>query len=140
MQVVDVLRDDLHVEMIFQFPDRVVSGIRLFRQQLAPPDVVEVDDRFAVASQCFGGAYVLDAVFVPQPVGVAESRDAAVGTDSGAGEDNDFFPVFHNFYFILLINETFRRASQDVPTLLAVGFGQREVRVLPDCIGSFPAP
>ena len=52
--------------MIFQSANGLVTCVRTASEQLAPPDVIELDDLFPVAGQCLGRADVLDAVFVPQ--------------------------------------------------------------------------
>lgn len=109
VQVVDVLRDHVHVEMIFQSANGLVTCVRTASEQLAPPDVIELDDLFPVAGQCLGRADVLDAVFVPQTVRVAEGGQAAVGAHAGAGEDYDlFYGLFHGMIGL----DTFGGAKQ----------------------------
>ena len=91
VQVVDVLGNDFHVEMLFQGGNGAMRRIGLFLQHVPPPGVVKVNDPVAVIPQSFRGAHVLDAVILPQPVRIAEGGDAAVGAYSGAGKDHEFF-------------------------------------------------
>ena len=82
--------------MVFQPANGLVTRVRTASEQLAPPDVIELDDLFPVAGQCLGRADVLDAVLVPQAVRVTEGGQAAVGAYAGAGEDYDlFYGLFH---------------------------------------------
>ena len=86
VEVVDILRDDLHVEIAFQAGNGLVGGIGLCGKHLAATHVVEPDDRIAVVAEGFGCAYILDAVVGPEAVGIAECSYSAVGTYAGTGE------------------------------------------------------
>ena len=117
VQVVDVLRDHVHVEMIFQSANGLVTCVRTASEQLAPPDVIELDDLFPVAGQCLGRADVLDAVFVPQTVRVAEGGQAAVGAHAGAGEDYDlFYGLFHGMIGLDTFGGANRAEDVSVPS------------------------
>ena len=72
-----------------------MARVRLFFHYFAAADVVEIYDRIAVFPQGFRGAYVLYTVFVPQSVGIAESRNAAIGAHPGSGKYYEF--LFHAY-------------------------------------------
>ena len=91
MQVVYVLRQALDLEIPFQPRDGLVPGIGLRGEHLAAAHVVKPDDRGTVMRQRLGRADILDPVGSPQPVGIAEGRQAAVGADPRTRKNDDFF-------------------------------------------------
>lgn len=68
-----------------------MCGIGFRGEHFAAAVVVETDHAPAVKVQRLGDTDLLDLVIAPRSVGVAERRKAAVGADTGAGEDNEFF-------------------------------------------------
>lgn len=91
VEIVDILRDDVDVEMLFEFRNGVVRRIGLLFEQFAPALVVEFDNRRAVVAQRLGRTHVLDTIGGPQSVGIAESGQTAVGTHSGTGKYHNLF-------------------------------------------------
>ena len=88
VQVVDVLRDDSHVEVLFKLFQAEVGGIRLLVEQLPAQVVVERVDKRRIAHETVVARHVHHRVVVPQAVGVAECRQSALGADSSAGEND----------------------------------------------------
>ena len=116
VEVVHVLRDDLHVVRALQLRDGPVSCVGGCGEHFASAHVVETYDRGAVACQRFGGADILDAVVGPQAVGVAEGGQSAVGAHAGAGEDND---LFHNLGALRTPRSRLRRSERGLDGALS---------------------
>lgn len=91
VQVIDVLRQHLDLEIPLQSRDGFMPGIGPCGEHLAAAHVVKFDDRGTVMRQCLGGADILDPVGSPQPVGIAEGRQTAVGAYPRTRKNDDFF-------------------------------------------------
>ena len=63
--------------------------IGLDRAKPRPACIVECVDQRGIAAECLGRRDILDAVALPQPVGPAEGRKAALGRHARAGQDDD---------------------------------------------------
>ena len=79
VEVVDVLGDDADVVVALEVGESVVAGVGRGLVELFAAGVVEIVHQAGVTLPGFGGAHVLDAVFLPEAVAVAEGADAALG-------------------------------------------------------------
>lgn len=52
---------------------------------------VKIDDLRPIVAQRLGRTDIFDSVVGPQPVGIAESSQSAVGTHAGTRKNNDLF-------------------------------------------------
>ena len=91
MQVVDILRDDVYVEIFLEIGQEQMPGVGHNFVELAPALVVEFEDEFWVFPETFGCGYVLDVVAFPQTIGIPKGFEPAFGRDTGAGEHDEFF-------------------------------------------------
>ena len=89
VEVIDVLRQHLDLEIPLQLRDGPMPGVRLGGEHLAAAFVVKFDHGGAVVRQGFGRADILDAVVGPQAVRIAERGKTAVGAHPGARK-NDY--------------------------------------------------
>ena len=93
MQVVDVLRDQqkLALPTIFQLGQGQMPCIRRDGRitQLGATHVVEALYQRRITGEAFGRGYLFDAVVFPEAVSGAEGANAALGGDTGAGENDD---------------------------------------------------
>lgn len=94
VEVVDILGDDLHVEVVFEGSDAAVGVVGGDVGELGAAVVVELVDKGGVTSEAVGRANVHDVVLFPKAVGVAECCDAAFGADACAGRYYKF--LFHD--------------------------------------------
>ena len=94
VQVVHVLGDDTYAPAghLLKLGQGQVPGIRGHGAGLGAALVIEVQHQGRVAGKAFGRGHVLDAVLLPQPIGVAEGADAAFGRYAGAGK---YYKVGH---------------------------------------------
>ena len=88
MKVVDVLGHHIHMEPTFQFGDRPMGLVRLSGQHLGAAQVVEVQHLGGVFPPSFGGGHLFNAVLLPEPIGIAEGLQAALGAHPSTGEDH----------------------------------------------------
>lgn len=102
VQVVDVLRDDPHVEILFQFREAAMALIRLGREDLLPALVIKIEDKARIGPESLGRGDILHPVMLPQAVGVPEGRDTAFGAHPGAGQHDKF--LFHELFELAIDN------------------------------------
>jgi len=88
VEVIHVLRDNANVKVALQGRQSAVAVVGLGAKQFASAGVVEVEDKLRIAGEALGRGDIFDAIILPQPVGVAEGGDAALGAHAGAGEDD----------------------------------------------------
>lgn len=92
-EVVDILGDVQNVELRLQAGDAFVGFVGPCRLYPVEPQFVEPQDESRVSSPAAGTGYVLDAVVLPQAVGIAEGGDATFGGQPRAAKhDYRFFP------------------------------------------------
>ena len=91
VQIIDILGNYLHVETLFQARNSAMARIRLLPEHLAAAHVVKIDDLRPIVAQRLGRTDIFDPVVGPQPVGIAESSQSAVGTHAGTRKNNDLF-------------------------------------------------
>ena len=96
VQVIDVLRDDPHVEVLFQFRKAAMALIRLGGEDLFPALVIKIEDEARIGPESLGRGDILHPIMLPQAVGVPEGRDTAFGAHPGAGQHDKF--LFHELY------------------------------------------
>ena len=88
VEVIHVLRDNADVKIALQRRQSAVAVVGFGAEEFAAAGVVEVEDKLRIASEALGRGDIFDAIILPQPVGVAEGGDAALGAHAGAGEDD----------------------------------------------------
>ena len=79
VEVIDVLRYDVHVVVLFQVHERAVGGVGLRVEELAAAFVVEAVDEGRVLAEAGGRGYFHHGMVFPQAARVAEGRYAAFG-------------------------------------------------------------
>ena len=91
VEIVDVLSDEQEAARPFGIEPRQrdMRGIGRDLRQRGAARVVEGLDQHRIARERLRCRDILDAVPLPQPVGAAERRHAALGGDAGAGQDDD---------------------------------------------------
>src|SRR3546814_5187324 len=90
VQIVHVLRDDSQVDpCIFEPRQREVGGVGGDGCGGAAPGVVEREHGGGVAGEALRRGDVRDVVALPQPAGVTEGRQAALGRDARAGRSEE---------------------------------------------------
>lgn len=102
VQVVDVLRDDPHVEVLFQFREAAMALIRLGGEDLFPALVIKIEDEARIGPESLGRGDILHPIMLPQAVGVPEGRDTAFGAHPGAGQYDKF--LFHELFELAIDN------------------------------------
>jgi len=86
VQIVHILSDDLHAELLLQIGQIPMCGIGQHMPQLFPSAVVEGMDPFRIplpGSRC---GHLFDRLAFPQSTLTAKSPQTALGTDACAGE------------------------------------------------------
>jgi len=91
MEIVDILRAEEEPvrESVLEGGDGLVGGIGLGVNRFAAAHGVEVPDEFGIAAPGGGSGDVFETVVAPEAIRVAEGRDAALGGDAGAGEEEE---------------------------------------------------
>src|SRR5689334_21457147 len=79
--------------MLLQIGDGLVRGIGFGLQHLFAAQVVEMQYQCGIPVPGPGRGHVLDAVFFPQTIAVAEGPYAAFGAHAGTGEEDDVHAV-----------------------------------------------
>jgi len=82
VQIINVLGDNLHIELFFQFFQAQMRGIRLFAQHLLAPHVVKFDNLFAVIVQRIRRANLFNAVIRPKPIARPKRSNTGLCTNS----------------------------------------------------------
>ena len=97
MQVVDVLRDDQQPARPcgIELRQRPVRGIGFHARQRRAAIIVKAVDQLRIVRQRLGRADILDPVPLPQSAGATKGRDAALGRNPRAGQDDDVVEVAH---------------------------------------------
>lgn len=98
VQIIDILGDDQQFAGPFPVQRRqcLMPGIGPHLRQLRPALVIKAVNERRIARQRFGGADILDMMPLPQPVGTAKGGKAALGGNSGPGQDKDVANIFHD--------------------------------------------
>ena len=109
VQVVDILRHNIHIVKALQLGYGVVRRIGLYVVEFAAAHVVELDHEGAVARQSLGCTYILYAIVRPQSVGIAEGGQAAVGTHPRTRKYHDLLHIRKCFYTIYKNTQNVRR-------------------------------
>ena len=92
VQIVDVLGDDLHVEILLQVNQAEVAGVGLRVDQLVAALIIELVDERGVAAVAVGRSHIHHGVFLPEAVAIAEGADATLGAHARTGGD---YKLFH---------------------------------------------
>ena len=119
VQVVDVLRDDPHVEVLLQGRETVMALIRLGGEDLFPALVIKIEDKARIGPESLGRGDILHPIMLPKTVRVPEGRDTAFGAHPGAGQHDKF--LFHEL-FELAINIV--KQNYDITDAKATAGGQ----------------
>ena len=119
VQVVDVLRDDPHVEVLLQGRETVMALIRLGGEDLFPALVIKIEDKTRIGPESLGRGDILHPIMLPKTVRVPEGRDTAFGAHPGAGQHDKF--LFHEL-FELAINIV--KQNYDITDAKATAGGQ----------------
>ena len=90
MEVVDVLRDHIYIEIILKVFEDLVGGVGLYGGEGSAAVVVELMYERRVAHESVVAGHFHHVVVFPQAVGVAESADTALGAYSGACRYHEF--------------------------------------------------
>lgn len=88
VQVVHILRDDRHPEVLLKAGNEPVRFIGDAVPEVLPHLIVEIKHQLRVAVPSLDGRDILHAMVVPQSASAAKSAEAAFGTDSGTGKDD----------------------------------------------------
>ena len=89
MQIIDILRYHLHIEVLLQIGYGDMCGVGFGREKLLAALIIELNDQRPVAGQRLGCADILDTIICPQAIGIAEGRKAAIGTHACTCENNN---------------------------------------------------
>lgn len=119
VQIVDVLRDDPHVEVLLQGRETVMALIRLGGEDLFPALVIKIEDEARIGPKSLGRGDILHPIMFPKTVRVPEGRDTAFGAHPGAGQHDKF--LFHEL-FELAINIV--KQNYDITDAKATAGGQ----------------
>lgn len=137
VQIIDILGNYIHVETLLQARNSAMARIRFLLEHLAAAHVVKIDDLRPIIAQRLGRTDIFDPVVGPQPVGIAESSQSAVGAHAGTRKNNDLFHRVKdsvNFRKISCIVLKIRSAGA-TGTNLPNGRPTAESRKLPVLIG-----
>lgn len=93
VQIVYILRDDTHIEVLFQVYQPAVAGIWFGGKQFLAAFVVELVYQCRIAGKAIGTGHVHHGIIFPQTSGVTEGGDAAFGAHSGACGYDQFFHI-----------------------------------------------
>ena len=97
MQIVDILRDDMHIKVLFKLFKPIMRSIRLNVDQFVPQVAVETVNQSRVAPKAIGTRYLHHRIVVPQATCIAISSHTTLGTHSGTGRNHQFLLFrFHN--------------------------------------------
>ena len=97
VKIVDILGDDQKLSRPFRVEPgkRAMGGVGFDLSKPRPPGVVELMNQRRITDKGFRRGDILDPMPLPQPVGSAERRQAALRADSGAGQDDDVADLAH---------------------------------------------
>ena len=84
VEVIDILGDDTHVEMLLEFMQDLMGAVGLYSTELAAAFVIELMYERRIAAETVGTRHIHHRIVLPQTVGVAEGLYAAFGTDTGS--------------------------------------------------------
>ena len=84
VQVVDILRDYLHIIILFQPHQLLMTLVGLHGSQLATALVVKVQHQSLVLGVALRRSHILNTILLPQAVAVAEGADSALGANTSA--------------------------------------------------------
>ena len=93
MEVVEVLRDDLDIELPLQRTDELVTAVGLAVHVLTPKHIVEIEQLGRMRQPRLVRTNLFDAVLLPESVAVTEGGDTALGTHAGTGQENQSFHI-----------------------------------------------
>jgi hypothetical protein len=93
VEVVEVLRDDLDIELPLQRTDELVTAVGLAVHVLTPKHVVEIKQLGRMCQPRLVRTNLFDAVLLPESVTVTEGGDTALGTHAGTGQENQSFHI-----------------------------------------------
>ena len=97
VQIVDILRDDQQFARPFGIEprQRQMRRIGLHLGERRAPEVVEAMHQLGIPRQRLRRADILDPMPFPQPTRPTKRRDAALGGNAGASQDDDIAEVGH---------------------------------------------
>ena len=88
VQVVHILGDDIHPEILLQLGHSHVGGVGLGILKLGPALVVKLQHQLPVAVPALDGGYVVHVILFPQTTCVAEGGESAFGRNPGPGQNH----------------------------------------------------
>lgn len=91
VQIVHILRDDAHVEVVFQFGQEFMPPIGARFDQLPAQSVVKLIDKIGIALPSLGRGHLFHGMRFPKSATVAKGGKTTLGAHTGAGEHHDFF-------------------------------------------------
>jgi hypothetical protein len=91
VKVVDVLRaeEEAVTQLALEFSESHVRRVWLAGQRAGAAHGIELPDQLRVAGPSLRRGNVLETPSLPQPIRIAKGRDATLGADTGAGEDEE---------------------------------------------------
>lgn len=91
VQIIDILRDERQplAEPLFKPRQRLVRSIRMNVLQRKTPRIVEGMNERRIAREAFRRRDIAIVVFRPDAIRIAKGRDAGIGGNPGAGENDD---------------------------------------------------
>ena len=93
VQIIYILGDNRHIEILFQLRQQFMSAIRLHFQQLFPSFIIEVNHQCRITLVSFGSSYLLHRIFIPQTARIAKCTDSTLGTHARTCQ---YYQILHN--------------------------------------------
>ena len=106
MQVINILRDDGHIVLFFQFCQHLVRMVGLYLQEVLPPGIVEVEHCLRVFLKADNAGQFPGIILLPHPIVVTEGGYSTFFADSSTCEDHDILSSCHcyNAMYRCLVN------------------------------------
>ena len=104
MQIIHILRNHRHVEVLLQFGKSDVPRIRLYIEQLLAAFIIEVNNQLRVAYISLGTGNLHHRIFVPQSARITKRTDTTLGTHSGTGQNDQVLHTKSPFYSIITVS------------------------------------
>ena len=91
VQIIDILRDDLHIELVLEGGHEFVAFVGFAVLELATQHIVEVEANLGLTEPGIVGTHLFHTVVFPKSVTIAEGRYSALGAHAGTGQKYDSF-------------------------------------------------
>src|SRR5882757_5716051 len=91
MQVIDILRDNRYIEVLFKLGQTKMSGIGISLTYIPATHIVKIKHQSRVLPPASWGSHLRYLISFPKPIAVPESSQSAFRTNTCARQYHQFF-------------------------------------------------